>query len=284
MRRSASLISATLFLLSFVTAARGGSEYREAGAAAHFESLIGDILAAWDEANVVCLGEDHGSRNDSDLRIGLIRHPEFARRVDVIVVEFADVAHQHILDRLAVEGEDIPRDELSKVWRSANGAEVWESPIYEAFLRAVRKANLRLPRDDRVRVIAGDDPRATNRGRFIRELVAREILKKGLKGLAIYGARHCERRGGGFPGELADKYPGKIWSAFTFYDVAEGRRALGLGHKPQLIRITGTERAKLPVGRMFFTGRYNDSATLADIANAIVYYGNIRDMKIPPKK
>jgi hypothetical protein len=135
-----------------------------------------------------------------------------------------------------------------------------------------------------VRVIAGDDPRVANRGRFIRELIVREILSKGLKGLAIYGARHCERRGMGFPGELEEKYPGKIWSAFSFYDVEQGRRALGLGHKSQLIPITGTERAKLPVGRMFFTGRHNDPAILGDIANAIVYYGDIKDIKVPPNR
>ena len=55
----------------------------------------------------------------------------------------------------------------------------------------------------------------------------------------------------------------------------------GLGDKIELIPITGTEKAKLPVGRMFFLGRSNDQSTLAEIANAIVYYGNIKDQKVP---
>ena len=191
------------------------------------QTIVKGILAAWDKADVICLGEDHGSKNDSDLRIALVEHPDFVRKVNVIIVECANVDHQDILDRFALEGEDMPREKLRAVWSDANGAEVWESPIHEAFLRAVRKANLAVPQNQRVRLIGGDNPKETNRGRFIREAVSREILSKGLRGLAIYGAGHCECRGMGFPGELESKYPGRIWAAFSFYDVDEGRRVFG---------------------------------------------------------
>jgi len=251
---------------------------------ARLQNIVKGILAAWDKADVVCLGEDHGSKNDSDLRIALVEHPEFVRKVNVIMVESANVAHQDILDRFVLDGEDMSREKLRIVWSDANGAEVWESPIYEAFLRAVRKANLAVLRRQRVRLIAGDDPNERNRGRYIREAVSREILSKGLKGLAIYGAGHCECRGMGFPGELESTYPGKIWAAFNFYDVDEGRRVLGLGDEPKLIPITGTDKVKIPAGKMFFLGRYNDPATLGDIVNAIVYYGSARDVKVHPDK
>jgi Haem-binding uptake, Tiki superfamily, ChaN len=251
---------------------------------ARLQTIINGILAAWNKADVVCLGEDHGSRNDSDLRIALVQHPDFTRKVNVIIVEFADTLHQDLLDRFILEGEDIPRDQLRAAWKDTSGKAVWESPIYEAFLRAVRKTNLTLPRNKRVRLIGGDNSKETNRGRFIREAVSREILNKSLKGLAIYGSGHCECRGMGFPGELSDKYPGKIWAASSFYDVDEGRRVFGLGDEPKLIPITGTEKAKFPIGKMFFLGRYNDPATLGDIFNAIVYYGNVRDMKVSPEK
>lgn len=138
----------------------------------------------------------------------------------------------------------------------------------------IRSVNRQLPRESRVRVLAGDDPSLANRGRAIRELIRREILDKGMKALAICGARHCERRGFGFPGELADLYPGRIWSAIGFYDVAAGRRALGLGSEPQLVVIADADRSKLSAGRMLLTGRPSDSATLGDVANAIVYYGD----------
>lgn len=251
---------------------------------ARLQSIVKGILAAWEKADVVCLGEDHGSKNDSDLRIALVEHPEFVRKVNVIMVESANVAHQDILDRFVLDGEDMSREKLRVVWSDADGAEVWESPIYEAFLRAVRKANLAVPRRQRVRLIAGDDPNQRNRGRYIREAVSREILSKGLKGLAIYGAGHCECRGMGFPGELESKYPGKIWAAFNFYDVDEGRRVFSLGDEPKLIPITGTDKVKIPAGKMFFLRRYNDPATLGDIVNAIVYYGNAKDVKVHPDK
>jgi uncharacterized iron-regulated protein len=248
------------------------------------QPIVKDILAAWDKFDVVCLGEDHGSKNDSDLRITLIEHPDFLRKVHVIMVEFAGSAHQDLLDRLVLEGQDIPREQLKRVWTGSSGTEVWQSPIYETFLRAVRKINLTVPRNQRVRVLAGDNFQESNRGKVIRDAISREILEKRLKGLAIYGAGHCERRAMGFPGELEDRYPGRIWSAFTFYDVDEGRRVFGLGDTPSLIPIVGTDKAKLAVGKMFFLGRYNDPSTLNEIANAIVYYGNIRDAKVPAEK
>lgn len=271
---------ALLFVLAPIQSA--GSQTPVAGAMTDLHGITEGILAAWEKADVVCLGEGHGDENDATLRVALVRHPAFARRVTVIVVEFGDVAQQPLLDRFILEGENLSRDQLRQVWRTARGAEVWESPIYEDFLRTVRDVNRQLPPEKRVRVLAGDDPSLSNRGRAIRELIRRELLDKGMKALAIYGARHCERRGFGFPGELADLYPGRIWSAIGFYDLAAGRRALGLGSEPQLVPITGTARSQMPAGRMFFTGRPNDSATLGDIANAIVYYGE-RTSKPPDR-
>ena len=251
---------------------------------ARLQSVVKGILAGWDKADVVCLGEDHGSKNDSDLRIAVIEHPDFIRKVNVIMVEFADTLHQDLLDQLVLEGEDISRERLRAVWKDTSGKAVWESPIYEAFMRAVRKINLTVSRDRRVRLLAGDNSNERNRGRFIREAVSREILSKGLKGLAVYGAGHCECRAMGFPGELASQYPGRIWAAFNFYDVDEGRRVFGLGTEPVLIPITGSDKAKIVAGKMFFLGRYNDPSTLADITNAIVYYGNVKDVKVHPDR
>ena len=251
---------------------------------ARLQKIVNGILVAWDKADVVCLGEDHGSKNDSDLRITLVEHPEFVRRVKAVIVEFADSNHQDILDRLAMEGEDLPREQLRALWKDSSGKVTWESPIYEAFLRSVRKVNLALPRDKRLRLIAGDNSNERNRGKFIRDQVSREILDKHLKALGVYGAVHCENRGMGFPGELSDKYPGRIWSTSSFYNVEEGRRSFSLGDDAQLIPITGTEKAKLPVGRMFFLGTHNDPSTLADLFNAIVYYGNLKDSKVPPDR
>src|SRR6267378_261855 len=113
------------------------------------QPIVKGILAAWDKFDVVCLGEDHGSKNDSDLRIALVEDPAFVRKVRVIMIESASVTQQEVLDRFVLDGEEMPRDKLRVVWSEASGAEVWESPIYEAFIRAVHKANLKLPREQR---------------------------------------------------------------------------------------------------------------------------------------
>src|SRR3990172_8691978 len=78
-------------------------------------NIVMGILTAWDNADVVCLGEDHGSKNDSDLRIALIEHPDFVRKIKLIIVEFADSLHQDLLDRFALEGEDIPHEKLRAI-------------------------------------------------------------------------------------------------------------------------------------------------------------------------
>jgi uncharacterized iron-regulated protein len=217
------------FLFSLASAQTQSDVHPSPATQARLQPIVKGILAAWDNFDVVCLGEDHGSKNDSDLRIALIEDPDFVRKVRVIMIESASIDHQDVLDRFVLEGEEMSREQLSVVWRDANGAEVWAAPIYEAFIRSVRKINLGVSREQRVRLLAGDNPKKSNRGRFIREAVSREILDKQLKGLTIYGAAHCIQYGGGFPGEIGARYPGKIWSVFQFFDVDEGRRVFGLG-------------------------------------------------------
>src|SRR5688572_30474447 len=216
------LLAATLVVLAVPP--------RVVPAQSQYASVVEGILSAWKTADVVCLGEDHGRHYDSKLRIALVRHPEFPRTVRVIVVESANPIHQDLLDRFILEGVALSRAELAPVWRDASGAEVWESPIYEQFLRAVREVNLALPREQRVRVLGGDTridwqqiKRAedlvslTNRGESIRNTIVEQVLEPRLKGLAIYGAGHCSKIGGGFPGDLAGRYPEeRMWSIWSF--------------------------------------------------------------------
>src|SRR4030095_9602823 len=76
----------------------------------------------------------------------------------VVVFESPNRVHQPLLDRFILDGAQLSREELSVVWRDADGAEVWESPIYEDFLRALQQVNAGLPRERRVRVVGGDSP------------------------------------------------------------------------------------------------------------------------------
>src|SRR6476620_6546599 len=121
-----------------------------------YTGVVDRILQAWKTADVVCLGEDHDRFYDNELRIAVVRHPDFPNVVRAVVVEMANPIHQDLLDRFALDGADMSREELAPIWRDATNPEVWESPIYEQLLRAIRDVNAKLPRGQRVRILAGD--------------------------------------------------------------------------------------------------------------------------------
>src|SRR5262245_38889303 len=107
------LAAALIQVVSHATAISGQQQ--------RYAAVFEGILAAWKTADVVCLGEDHGRQFDSDLRIGLIRHPAFSRTVRVIVIEFANPIHQDLLDSFILDGVAMAREELAPIWRDASG-------------------------------------------------------------------------------------------------------------------------------------------------------------------
>ena len=50
--------------------------------AAGLDAIVRTLISAFDQADIVALGEWHGRiRLDSDLRLVLVRHPDFAKKV-----------------------------------------------------------------------------------------------------------------------------------------------------------------------------------------------------------
>src|SRR5262245_14696054 len=49
--------------------------------AAGIDAIARALIAAFDQVDIVALGEAHLRSVDSDLRIALIRHPDFAKKV-----------------------------------------------------------------------------------------------------------------------------------------------------------------------------------------------------------
>ena len=165
--------------------------------AAGLDGIVRTLISAFDQADIVALGEWHGLISlDSDLRIAVVRHPDFAKKVRSIVVEFGSTTEQSTLDRY-IRGENVSRAQLEQVWKTttqaANG--IWDQPIYANFFAAVRDVNSRLPADARVRVFGGDPGPGDNRSRETAALsVLREqVLQKHGKALVIYGAAHFYR-------------------------------------------------------------------------------------------
>ena len=171
-------------------------EVRLPDESAGIDPIAGTLISVFDQADVVALGEAHQRKLDSDLRIALVRHPDFAKKVRSIVVEFASTTEQATLDRY-IRGENVSRAQLEQVWKTttqaANG--VWDSPVYAEFLAAVRDVNSRLPADARIRVLGGDPGPGDNRSRETAavSVLKEQVLQKHGKALVIYGAAHFYR-------------------------------------------------------------------------------------------
>ena len=133
------------------------------------DGIVRTLISAFDQADIVALGEAHGRfRQESDLRIALVRNPDFAKKVRSIVVEFASITEQATLDRY-IRGENVSPVELEQVWKTttqaANGNDIWDYPIYPEFFAAVRDVNQKLPPDHQIRVLGGDPGQGSNLSR-----------------------------------------------------------------------------------------------------------------------
>lgn len=245
---------------------------------AGFDRIVQTLVSAFDHIDIVALGEDHWSKVDSELRIALVRNPEFAKKVHFIVVEFGSTAQQPTLDRY-LRGEDVPLAELQKVWKTTtqtNG--IWNSPVYADFYAAVREVNKKLPTDAQVRVLAGDPSAGSGLGRDASafSILQEQVLKTHGKGLVIYGAGHILRA---IPEPipritkmLDAGYPGSTFVVTTEGgprpEYQEFERALKTRARPVLVSLGR------PPFRDFLVSAFPGlGLTRGQIADACVYFG-----------
>ena len=160
------------------------------------DQIVRILTSAFDQVDVVALGEEHQRKADSDLRIALVRNPDFSKKVRSIVVEFASTTEQSTLDRY-IRGENVSMAQLERIWKSTTQAanKVWDAPVYEDFFAAVRDVNSKLPADARIRVFGGDPGPGDNRSRETAavSVLKEQVLQKHGKALVIYGAAHFYR-------------------------------------------------------------------------------------------
>jgi hypothetical protein len=163
---------------------------------AGLDEIAQTLITAFNQVDILALGEAHRRKLDSDLRIALVRHPDFAKRVQSIVVEFGSTTEQATLDRY-IRGESVSGTQLEQVWKSTTQASngVWDHPMYAGFFAAVREVNSRLPADARIRVFGGDPGPGDNRSRETAavSVLKEQVLQKHGKALVIYGAAHFYR-------------------------------------------------------------------------------------------
>jgi hypothetical protein len=287
------------------------------------DGIVQTLISVFDQADIVALGEDHGEQRDSDLRIALVRHPDFAKKVRFIVVEFGTVGQQSTLDRY-IRGENVDQSQLEQVWKTtaAGRSGVWDSPIYADFFAAVRQVNSKLPANEQIRVFGGD-PRPTGNGsRDVAavSLLKEQVLQKHGKALVIYGAAHFYRIEGdarkvlgigeGLVTLLEREYPGRTFAVMPIGRSSNGTpatadirdpdyqkfdQALKTPLRPVLVSL---ERSPLRdftaeefIGRQLLTAAgvsvFKDSTlTLGQMADACVYFsGDVGvDTKTKPSR
>jgi hypothetical protein len=170
---------------------------------AGWDNVVEQLLSVFDRVDVIAIGESHGSKASSDLRLRLIRHPDFPRKVRVIVVEFGNSLYQPILDRY-INGENVPLTDVEQVWTKTTQS-AWVSSAYAEFYAAVREVNRKLPPGRRLRIIAGDPPIDWSKVRTKEDIrpflnqrsfpvsLNRIAVSPGEKALVIYGSAHLRR-------------------------------------------------------------------------------------------
>ena len=194
---------------------------------------VAGILEALTTYPLVALGEAHWLQQEADFITDLLRHPEFSRSVQTIVVEFGNALYQPVIDRF-IAGETITDAEFHSVWRNVGGAgHAFESPIYAQFFYTVRTLNQGLPASQQLRVLLGDPPVDSQTGQreadiwdklnardaHYAKVVEDQILARGQRALLIAGGAHFSRISDAYPHEgnvvqrLELKHPGTIFVA-----------------------------------------------------------------------
>lgn len=160
------------------------------------------VLKALETHQLVGVSEHHRSKQVHDFIQSLITAPGFAGKVDDIIVECGNALYQDVMDRY-VSGEEVPIEELRKVWQNTTQLLVWDSPLYEALFKTIREVNQKLSREEQMRVVLADppidwskvkskddyEPFAARDQDWLR-VIDNEVLKKGRTGFLIAGGGH----------------------------------------------------------------------------------------------
>jgi len=215
--KSVMIVAVAAVALVSVAAQRAGSSMvRLPDEAAGINGIVEALIAAYDRLDIVALGEMHDRQMDSDLRIALVRHPDFAKKVRTIVVEWGSTSEQATLDRY-IRGENVSKAQYEQVWKKLSpgniGDLVSEGSIYTDFFAAVREVNSKLPADSRIRVFGGDPGPGGSRDSAAVSILSAQALQKHGKGLVVYGTAHFYRAnpdsGFGIVRMLEANYPGR---------------------------------------------------------------------------
>src|SRR5215831_7016223 len=235
---------------------------------AGWDNVLAGLLSVFDRADVLALGEAHGRSVDAELRLRLIRHPQFAAKVHSIVVEMSETSAQR-----------------------------FGNPPYGGLFDAVREINQQAPAP-LLQVIANESPIGPQDRDAAAAAAIRERVSKGDKVLVVYGSGHVWHREGGITSALDRLLPGRVFVAEVL--APTGARRAGTetqeldaslkaledtitsSSRPILISLRGTRAAAL-VANPFYLGQamLPQSTTIGDLDDACVYFGRTPEIGAP---
>src|SRR5262245_13218415 len=107
------ILTASAFLLVFTSLSCDRTDAKPKDA-----SLF--VLQAFDTHDIVMLGEIHWNKQEYDWLRSMVSSPEFADRVDDIVMEFGNSLYQKSVDQY-IAGESVPIEDVQRAWRNTLG-------------------------------------------------------------------------------------------------------------------------------------------------------------------
>jgi hypothetical protein len=267
------------------------------------------LIAAFDVNDIVALGEWHGSEQDAELRLRLIRHPEFPTKVGHVVIEAGSARHLDVLDRF-IAGDDIPREMVRAVWRDITTPGGADSPVYEALLVEFRRLNATLPASRKIRVIAADPPIdwhrirsrsewreiAGGRDSYAAGLLERAIVAKERKALLICGSAHLWQRNQivkepNVAALLKQRHPGKLYTVSRLRPSEEtGKKLVSVipAEAPVLLDLRRHEAGELNPNDLLGVPvpMFAPDTKLRDVVDAVIWAGGSEQAKAasPPQE
>ena len=257
------------------------------------------VLRAFEKHDILMIGEIHANKQEYDWYGSLVATPEFADRIDDIVLEICNSLYQHSVDQY-VAGENIPFEQVQEAWRNIVGLDGPPSPLIEDLYKAVREANMRRPGKHQIRIICGGpalDWRmvkdtvkglhtvslyTSRRDEWYAQVVQEQVIAKHHRALLIMGAMHFLRDSPTHSGRSSIESTLRKAGAKT-YLVLSGtntpKESCQMDHRfdpwpsPSIVPARGW-LGKFPARSLIEGGGYPDSKPkLKNSADAFLYLG-----------
>jgi len=247
------------------------------------------IAAAFADHQFVFIGSTHGGKKRHDLLLCLLARRAFQQRVMDVLVEWANPAHQALLDRYLLTLDEVPDDSLRLVWFDTDDPQLWARlPQIPAFFAAVREINRGLELEKRIRVLGGSEPVEWAKARTAEDIASYPFktnwsahviaehfaVEPQRRLLVVYGDGHIHHNGGtlisGVEGGLARD---RLFVVGTIADLDsdERERVARLGDPARPFFISARDfPTSGPYPEALF---YVDAGRLSSYVDALAYLG-----------